>query len=395
MGLQNVTFASALPTNVKFGIGIVERELVADIQSNGKKKVFLATDKGLVQAGIAGKVSDLLTTQGIEVVMFSDVEPNPYAETVMRGARIYQEEQCEMIVALGGGSSMDFAKAVGVMLTHPGHVLDYRRGGQPITEEIPLLYAIPTTVGTGSEVTAVAVITDPEKGRKYVLASPNLRPKVAYVDPSLTYSLPRQHVAATGCDALVHAIEAYTSVRATPISDGLAMQAIKMLKEYLPRTYAHPDDTEARAQVHLASTIAGMAFGLAGVGLVHSCSHPMSAVYHVPHGLANAVILPYVLEYNLIANYKKFADIARVFDSSLVLESDVEAAKSLVSLIRDFTKSLDIPDDFSYLGIDVTDEVIQRLSNDAMDDVGTIPVNPRKVYREDVVKIYQKLLPQK
>ena len=152
----------------------------------------------------------------------------------MKGAQIYKSESCDMILAVGGGSAMDFSKAVGVMASHPGHILDYRRGEKPVVNEIPTLFAIPTTVGTGSEVTNVAVVTDHEAGRKYVVVSPVLAPKIAFVDPALTLSLPRHVVATTGIDALVHAIEAYVSVKATPITDGLALQAIKMLEENLP-----------------------------------------------------------------------------------------------------------------------------------------------------------------
>src|SRR4051812_35480224 len=306
MYLSQQSFNSALPTNVIFGVNSVEESLAVKIKEFNKLNVFIATDPGLVQAGIPDKIQSLLKENGIHSIVFSEIEPNPRAVTVMKGAQIYKSESCDMILAVGGGSAMDFSKAVGVMVSHPGHILDYRRGEKPVVNEIPTLFAIPTTVGTGSEVTNVAVVTDHEAGRKYIVASPVLAPKIAFVDPSLTISLPRHVVAATGIDALVHAIEAYVSMKATPITDGLALQAIKMLKENLPITYAQPENIEARSQVHLASCIAGMAFGLGGLGMVHSCSHPMSAVYHVPHGLANAILLPIVVKHNLIANFKKY-----------------------------------------------------------------------------------------
>jgi alcohol dehydrogenase class IV len=393
MHLSQRTFNFALPTNVVFGINSVEESLAVKIKEVNKSKVFIATDPGLVKAGIPDKIHSLLKENGIDAIVFSEVEPNPHAETVMKGAELYKAESCDMILAVGGGSAMDFAKAVGVVVSHPGHILDYRRGEKPVVNEIPTLFAIPTTVGTGSEVTAVSVVTDHEAGRKYVIASPKLAPKVAFVDPLITTSLPRHVVAATGIDALVHAIEAYTSIRSTPIADGLSLQAIKMIKDNLPPSYAHPNNLEARSQVHLASTIAGMAFGLAGVGLVHSCSHPMSAIYNVPHGLANAILLPHVIKHNLISNYKKYADIARIFEPSLAFENDKVAAEQLVDLLNDFNQSLDIPKDFSYLGIKFTKEMVDRLAHDAMDDKGTIPNNPRKVVKEDVIKIYNKVLP--
>lgn len=393
MYLSQQTFQSALPTNVIFGVNSVEDILAVKIKEFNKSKVFIATDPGLVQTGIPDKIKSLLKENGIDAVVFSEIEPNPHAVTVMKGAQVYKAESCDMILAVGGGSAMDFSKAVGVMASHPGHILDYRRGEKPVVNEIPTLFAIPTTVGTGSEITTVAVVTDHEAGRKYVVASPVLAPKIAFVDPVLTTSLPRHVVSTTGMDALVHALEAFTSVRSTPITEGLALQAIKMLKDHLPPSYANPDNLEARSQVHLASTIAGMAFGLGGLGLVHSCSHPMSAIYHVPHGLANAILLPYVMEHNLISDYKKYADIARIFDPSLTFENDKVAAEQLVVLLNDFTQSLNIPKDFSYLGIEFTKEMVDRLAHDAMEDKGTIPNNPRKVYKEDVIKIYHKVLP--
>ena len=253
MYLSQQNFSSALHTNVIFGINSVEESLSLKIKEFNKTNVFIATDPGLVQAGIPGKIQSLLKENGIDSIIFSEIEPNPHAVTVMKGAQIYKSESCDMILAVGGGSAMDFSKAVGVMANHPGHILDYRRGEKPVVNEIPTLFAIPTTVGTGSEVTNVAVVTDHEAGRKYVVASPVLAPKIAFVDPALTLSLPRHVVATTGIDALVHAIEAYVSVKATPITDGLALQAIKMLKKIYHQRYAHPDNIEARSQVHLAS----------------------------------------------------------------------------------------------------------------------------------------------
>ncbi|MCM3588382.1 iron-containing alcohol dehydrogenase family protein [Mesobacillus maritimus] len=393
MYLSQQNFSSVLNTNVIYGVNSVEKSLAGKIKEFKKLSVFIAADPGLVQAGIPTKIQNLLKENGIHSVLFSEIEPNPDAETVMKGAEIYQSESCDMILAVGGGSAMDFSKAVGVMASHPGHILDYRRGQKPVVNEVPLLFAIPTTVGTGSEVTNVAVVTDHKAGRKYVVASPVLAPKMAFVDPILTTSLPRHVVATTGMDALVHAIEAYTSVRSTPITDGLALQVIKMIKDYLPASYAHSDQLEARSQVHLASTIAGMAFGLAGVGLVHSCSHPMSAIYHVPHGLANAILLPYVMQYNLIANERKYAEIARIFDPSLTFETDRAAAEQLINVLKDFNQVLNIPNDFGFLNKQFTEEMVDRLADDAMDDRGTIPNNPRKVFKEDVVQIFNQVLP--
>ncbi|MDF2037739.1 iron-containing alcohol dehydrogenase family protein [Cytobacillus oceanisediminis] len=391
MSQQNFNFS--IPTEIIYGINSVKHKLPDTIRSLQKAKVFVATDPGLLNTGIIDAVTSLLNMNDIDTVVFSDVEPNPHAQTVMKGAQIYKQESCEMILAIGGGSPMDFGKAVSAIVTHEGHILDYRRGQKPLHEDIPILIAIPTTVGTGSEVTPVSVITDHEAGRKYVIASPMLAPKAAFIDPSLTTSLPRHVVSATGVDALVHAIESYTSLKSNPITDGLAFEAIKMIKGNLPASYAHPDNLEARAKIHLASTMAGISFGMAGVALVHSCSHPMSALYQVPHGLANAILLPHIIEHNLIANYEKYANIARVFEPSLTFENDRNAARKLAPLLKEFNKALDIPGDFSFLKLEFTDEMVDRLSKDAMNDLGTIPNNPRKAEKEDICKIYKKVLP--
>lgn len=393
MHLSKQEFNFSIPTEVIFGMDSVKYKLPGTVKDLQKSKVFVATDLGLLHTGIIDSITSVLNDNDIETVVFSDVEPNPHAETVMKGAEIYKQQSCDMILAIGGGSPMDFGKAVSAIVAHEGHILDYRRGQKLLRQEVPLLIAIPTTVGTGSEVTPVSVITDHQAGRKYVIASPMLAPKVAFIDPSLTTSLPRHVVSATGVDALVHAIESYTSLKANPITDGLALEAIKMIKENLPASYAHPDNLEARAQIHLASTMAGISFGMAGVALVHSCSHPMSALYQVPHGLANAIFLPHVIEHNVIANYEKYASIARVFEPSLALENDRNAARELVQLLKEFNKALDIPEDFSYLMLEFTDEMVDRLSKDAMNDLGTIPNNPRKAEEEDIRQIYKKVLP--
>jgi len=393
MYLSQKAFNITVLPNIIFGVNSVERNLSSKIKEYGKSNVFLATDRGLVESGIVEKIVSLLEKSNIKVVVFSDVEREPSANTVMKGADVYKKENCDILVAIGGGSPMDFAKAVGTIVSHPGHILDYRLGKESLYNKTPLLFSIPTTVGTGSEVTPVSVISDSDVGKKYVIISPLIVPTIAFIDPTLTESLPRHVVAATAIDALVHAVEAYTSVNANPISDGLSIQAIKMLQKYLPESYAHPENIEARSQIHLASTIAGIAFGNAGVSLVHSCSHPMSAHYNVPHGLANAVLLPYVIDHNLMANYERYADIARMFEPSLKELSDNEAAEKLTPLLKKFTHLFDIPENFSYLDKLFTDEMIDELATDAMNDLATILNNPRKVYKEDVVEIYHKVLP--
>ncbi len=287
---------------------------------------------------------------------------------------------------------MDFAKGVSAILANSGHILDYRRGKEVLKAKGPTIIAIPTTVGTGAEVTTSAVITDPIAKRKYIIASPLIQPAYVIVDPSLTYTLPSSIVAATGMDALVHAIESYVSLSATPLSEAFSLQAIKMLIEFLPASYAQPANIEARSQIHLASTLAGFAFNYGKLGLVHSCSHPMSAHFQVPHGIANAILLPYVIGFNKIANIKKFAEIARIFDSSLLMKNDIFAANQLENLVHALNKELNIPSNFKYLNIVFTNDMIEKLALDALDNIGTLPHNPRKATKDDIIQIYSQVL---
>lgn len=394
MGLIHQNFSAWMPTQIVFGLNSVQDQLPLEIKNAGCKKPLIVTDQGLVNSGMADGLISNLSKHNLTPVLFAEVEPNPTATTVHKGGKLFLDEQCDLIIALGGGSSMDAAKAIAVTIDNTGNILDYRRGGKTVHGKIPPLFAIPTTAGTGSEVTPVSVISDPIKQRKFVVASPLIAPKIAFVDPAMTYTLPRHIVAATGMDALVHAIEAYTVNRAHPVGDAFALEAIRMIRENLPVSYSDPTNHEAKAQMLLASTLAGCAVVLAGCAVVHSMSHPMSAKFHVPHGLANAILLPYVMEFNLIANYDKYANLQRIFDPSSYGLSKHAAAEKLVEELRKFTRSLDIPNDFGYLNIEIDDDVISGLADDAVDDRGTFPFNPRMTTKEDVVKLYKKTFPQ-
>lgn len=325
---------------------------------------------------------------------FTEVNPNPETQAVHKGREIYIHGRCEAVVAVGGGSSIDAGKAISVSTVNEGDINNYGRGKRSIAGPIPPLFMIPTTAGTGSEVTNVAVISDPERNKKFVLASPYLYPTCAFIDPILTYSLPQKFIAATGMDALVHSIESYVNNRAQPISDALALEAIKMLRRNLPVSYADPSNEDAKAQVLLASTIAGLSFSMSGTALVHSMSHPVTAWFGVPHGLANAIILPYVIEFNLIANYEKYAEVAYLFDDSLRQLPSYQAAERLIDCLKEFSRKLNIPKDFSYLTIKVTKESIDNLTIDALNERGTFPNNPRKATKDEVSTLYQLLFPQ-
>ena len=395
MILSSMQFTSVLPTQIIFGMNVVKNRLAEEIRHLGAKKVLLVTDSGLMATGLVGQVVENLVSAQIEVVTFSEVEPNPTPEAVVKGTELFVKHHCDLLVALGGGSSMDAAKSIAVSSKNPGDILDYRRGGKTVQGPLPPLIAIPTTAGTGSEVTAVSVLSDHETKRKYTVASPYIYPKIAFVDPTMTLSLPKRQIVATGMDALVHAIETFTSNRSQPISDALALQAMKMIREYLPASYAVPTNLEAKAQVMLASTIAGLAFSMSGTALVHSISRAVTSWFGVPHGIANAVLLPYVIQYNLIAQIDKYAEIARIFNEDLRSINKYKAAEKLVDEVRSFTQQLDIPNDFGYLNVQMTDQMFEEIAAATMDDRGTLPNNPRKPSLDEVIQLYKKVFPQK
>ena len=263
------------------------------------------TDAGLTRTGIPGRVAAALTQAGVESAIFDAVEANPSIETVERALQVYRDQGCDGLVAVGGGSPMDAAKAVGVLASNPGKLLDYVGLGK-VARPLPILIAIPTTTGTGSEVTQFTVITDHAQRRKVVIGGPQVAPSHALLDPELVANLPAGLVGATAMDALTHAVESVISTFASPFTDGLALQAIRMIADNLPE----PAAPAARANLLYASTMAGMAFSYARTGLVHGMAHPLSAYYDVPHGLANAILLPHVLGYNAPACEPALARVA-------------------------------------------------------------------------------------
>lgn len=390
--LEQMKFDSYFYSNIHYGFEIYKTKLLEILYQLDSKKVFLATDHGLVNSGLIKTVTDVLDQYEIKYVLFSDVEPNPSSDTVMKGKDIFIESKSTSILAIGGGSVIDFAKCVGVIVHHEGDILDYRRGRKDITEPSVPVIVIPTTAGTGAEVTASAVISDKQANRKYIVFSQKIVPQHVILDPYFTMSLPSHIVAATGMDALVHAIESYVSLSANPLSEAFSVQAMKLLIQSLEKSYAHAHYIEARAEVYLGSVLAGFAFNNGKLGIVHSCSHPLSAHFNIPHGLANAVLLPYIVEFNMISNVKKFAEIARIFDVALHMKTDREAARQLVPMIQQLNENLGIPTTFEGMNLNVTKEKLHQLVQDALDDKGTFPFNPRQARFEDIEGIYQKVL---
>lgn len=328
-----------LPTALYSGRGC--RSVLTDLISKGSK-TLIVTDKGLLEAPPVAMVKELLDGAGISYTMYSDVDPNPDEETVMKVTEAVKASDAASIIALGGGSPLDAAKAAACMATNSKPLSAYQWDREPF-EKAPLpLYALPTTAGTGSEVTGVAVITS--RNMKKGLNAREIFPAAAIVDPELMTGLPPFLTAITGMDALTHAIEAYVGLGANPLSDALCEEAISLIGENLVRAFACPGDIEAREAMGIASAMAGIAMDQAGLGIVHSLSGPVCAYLHVSHGLANSMLLPYGMRYNIPARHEKFAVIAELlgYDTSGLAPRD--AAEAAIFAVEELLEELELGD---------------------------------------------------
>jgi alcohol dehydrogenase class IV len=379
------TYALSLPSSLTFGVGAVET-VAEKAKEFGKRKVLIITDKGVVGAGLLEKVLTPLEQAGVQAHIFDQIEPNPRDYTVIKAFEFAKKKECELIIGLGGGSPIDSAKAVGVLMTNPEPLQDYLRG-TAVKNPPPPLIAIPTTSGTGSEVTQFSVVTDTERSFKAGMGSPLLIPKVAIVDPSLMESMPSSLAAATGMDALTHAVEAFVSMNSQPFSDALALHSIRLIGAFLRPSVANGSDQEARSQMAMASTLAGVAFSNAGVGLVHAMAHPLGGRFDVPHGVANAILLPYVMRFNLIARLEKFAQVAQALGEKVGGLSAVDTGKKAVEAIIQLCADIGIPARLSE--VNVKAEGLPQAAADAMNMKRAMGCNPRSVKQEEVEKLYR------
>ena len=372
-----------LPRDIYFGEGSLE--VLKSIK--GKKALIVSGGSSMKKFGFLQKVEDYLKEAGLEVQLFEGVEPDPSVETVMAGAQAMRDFEPDWIVSIGGGSPIDAAKAMSIFYEYP----DITFEEAIIPFNIPELrqkarfIAIPSTSGTATEVTAFSVITDYKKKVKYPLADFNITPDIAIVDPALAQTMPPKLVAHTGMDALTHAIEAYTASLRSNFSDPLALKAIEMVRDNLVNSYN--GDKKARNEMHEAQCLAGMAFSNALLGIVHSMAHKTGAVFHIPHGCANAIFLPYVIEYNRKVCEDRYANIARM----LKLEgyTDAELTDSLIKMINDLNTELDIPHTLKEYGVTLEDfeANVDYISENAVLDACT-GSNPRKIDDETMEKLY-------
>ena len=375
-------FEFVLPTRIIYGEGSI-RKLPDEIRKMNNKKPLLVTDKGLIAAGIAAKITDVLEEAGIEYAVFDGIQPNPRDTTVAETAEFAVANNTDMLIAVGGGSSIDTAKAAGVILTEGGKINDYE-GLDKLKKPITDLIAVPTTVGTGSEVTFWSVITDTKRHFKMSVGSPLIAAKLAIVDPDLVETLPPSAVAATGMDALTHAIEGYTCKLAEPITDACGIYAIQMIGENI-REAVYCDSKEARGKMLLASLIAGICFGNSDIAGVHCMGEAMGGLYDMPHGLSMAIMLPHVMEYNYVACIDKFAKIADALGENTEGLDKRAAAHKAVDAVYKLNKDLQIP---TFIQAGGRREDIQELAERSAVNV-SVDSNPRKADTEAFRKMFE------
>ncbi len=360
------------------------KELGEELKDLPYKKALFVTDKILVKLGVAKKVQDVMEASGIEVILYDDVKPNPTVSNVNNGLELLKDNSCDFILTLGGGSPQDCGKAIGVLATNGGKVSDYE--GIHLSKKVSLpIIAINTTAGTASEVTINYVITDEERHIKMVIVDKNCLVSIAVNDPELMLGKPAALTAATGMDALTHAIETYVTKGAFPWSDVLALEAIKLISQSLEKAVVDGQNLEARSKMAWGQFIAGQAFSNAGLGFVHSMAHQLGGKYDLPHGVANAILLPHVEIFNMPVCEHKFKNIAEAMGVDVVGMNDAQGAKAAIDAIRSLSKAVGIPSGLKELGVKVED--FQEMANNAIADVCT-GGNPRQVTLTDAVSIY-------
>ena len=373
-----------LPTRNVFGEGAVQ-EAGDLVKSLGAKKCLIVTDRYLGQIGMADRVQGILKKAGIEACIFAGAEPNPTDKNVEAGARFYQENECNSIISLGGGSSHDCAKGIGLVAANGGQIADFE-GVDKSSKPMSPLMAINTTAGTASEITRFCIITDTSRKVKMAIVDWRVTPQIAINDPELMKGMPPSLTASTGMDALTHAIEAYVSTDANPLTDAAAIMAIKMIAHYLPKAVANGNYMKARDKMAYAQYLAGIAFNNASLGYVHAMAHQLGGFYNLPHGVCNAILLPYVESYNLIGNMNRFRDVAQAMGVQVEGISVTCAAEKAIEAIKKLSRQLEIPTDLKQLG--VREEDFGIMADNAKKDVCQL-TNPRTATREQVIEIYR------
>ncbi len=357
------------------------KDLPALVKSKGVNNVLIVTDKGLMSLNLLDSLFENLEKQNIKYTVYDGVQPNPSIENIEEARRIYLKNNCEGIIAFGGGSPMDCAKAAGARISNPNTTVAQMRGQLKVFKKLPPFFAVPTTAGTGSETTLAAVVSNMQTHEKYAINDPKLRPKYAVLDPELTTGLPKKITSTTGMDALTHAVEAYIGQSGVKSTDDYAEKATKLIFENLEKAYEDGKDIEARENMLVASFYAGMAFTRAYVGYVHAIAHNLGGLYGTPHGLANAVILPHVLEYYGETAHEKLAKLADIV--GIDGDSDKEKAEKFIQEIKEMNEEMDIPEHFDF----IKDEDIPTIVARALKEGNPLYPVPKIMDEEDCTKV--------
>ena len=372
-----------MPSVNVMGVNCI-KEVPSFVQENNFKKALIVTDSVLLNIGLVDAIEYLLKENNIEYVVYSDTKPNPTVKNVNDGLAILKENNCDFVISLGGGSPHDCAKGIALLATNGGHIKDYEGVNKSSKPQLPLI-AINTTAGTASEMTIFSIITDEDRHVKMALVDKHMTPVMAVNDPTLMVNMPASLTAATGMDALTHAIEAYVSTNATPITDACAEKAIELICNYLKRAVDDGQDIEAREMMAYAEFLAGMSFNNASLGYVHAMAHQLGGFYDLPHGVCNAVLLPYVQEFNMSVAESRLKKVASVMGVDVSNMTDKEGAMACIVLIKTLSKSIGIPAGLKELGVKREDFDI--LAANALNDACGL-TNPRKATHEDVVEIF-------
>ncbi len=385
MALAEQSFYFFIPTISILGIGC-SKEVGPQAKTLGFKKALIVCDGGLAKLGVADQIAGYLKDSGVTAVIYSGAVPNPTDVSVRDGVKVYKDNACDSLVSLGGGSSHDCGKGIGLMVSNPGKdIRDFEGLDKSTGEFIPYI-AINTTAGTASEMTRFCIITNLDTKVKMAIVDWRVTAKVCIVDPALMVGKPPALTAATGMDALTHAIEAYVSTIAEPITDACAIKAIQLIAKSLPRAVALGSDLQARDDMAWAQFLAGMAFNNAGLGYVHAMAHQLGGFYNLPHGVCNAILLPHVEQYNLIAAKERLADVAVAMGENIDGLSPMEAGQKAIDAIKKLSAAIGIPPNLTAL--DVKEQDLKTMAENAKKDVCQL-MNPRTATLDQVIEIFK------
>jgi alcohol dehydrogenase class IV len=378
-------------TKIIYGLGSISN-IGIEVKNLNAKKVLVVTDKGIVGAGVYDKIKNILNDNNINLLLYDEVKANPVIANVKDGFALFKQNNPDIIIGLGGGSSIDTAKAIGILTSNQGELSEYEfeKYFYPHKEVKPRavpLITIPTTAGTGSEITQVSLIYDPKKKYKMLFCGKNINPDLAFIDPLLTLSLPPRATASTGIDALIHAIESYVSKGAWELTETIAIRAIELIGLNLREAVGNGDNILARDNMMKASMLAGLVFDQTGCGMVHGMGHPICNFYGAAHGETMGILLPYIMSFNLITSPVKFAKIAKALGENIDGLSVMEAANKAVYAVNKLVHDVNMP---TLKQMGVKEENIEDFANWVINDLGDMKDNPRTMTKEDIVNIYTK-----